>query len=521
MKKARIKCRVKGTRLYVEAFSSSIGPSGIAYDAAGHGRRAKSWHASSAGPNAVLSYGLPTLRNRSRDAVRKNGFADQIISVHETNLIGTGVRPQFRTSDNGLNRELAELWDDWIEESDADGILPFYGQQALMVRAMAEGGEVFGRFRVRRPGDMVTVPLQIQLLEPEYVPLDSFSAIVNRDIRHGIEFDARGVRVAYWMYKNHPNDLAILARSSADLTPKRIGASEVMHVYECRRPGAIRGEPWLTRALIKLRDLDKYDDAELMRKQVASLFAGFITRPEPGEEGFEGDGTGSRLTVEADGSADVVFEPGMLATLEPGEEVTFSNPSEVGNSYAPFMTQQMRAVAVAGRILYEQATGDYSKVNDRTFRASVNEFRRWAGKVQASIVVHQFCRPTVERWRDLAVLAGMIDRPAAMEDRDFARVKWVSQGWSYIHPVQEVDAQLKEIEGMLRPRSDVIVQRGDNPETVDEQIAADKEREEELGIKATPATPPPGRPPMTPDEEDDAADAADAADNQEEDRAVA
>src|SRR3546814_16679591 len=57
----------------------------------------------------------------------------------------------------------------------------------------------------------------------------------------------------------------------------------------------IRGEPWLTRALVKLNELDQYDDAELVRKKTAAMFAGFITRMAPednlmGESAADGNG---------------------------------------------------------------------------------------------------------------------------------------------------------------------------------------------------------------------------------------
>jgi len=61
----------------------------------------------------------------------------------------------------------------------------------------------------------------------------------------------------------------------------RVPAAEVMHLFRPLRPGQIRGEPWLARALVKLNELDQYDDAELVRKKTAAMFAGFITRLAP------------------------------------------------------------------------------------------------------------------------------------------------------------------------------------------------------------------------------------------------
>jgi capsid protein len=61
----------------------------------------------------------------------------------------------------------------------------------------------------------------------------------------------------------------------------RVAAAEIIHLFRPLRPGQIRGEPWLARALVKLNELDQYDDAELVRKKTAAMFAGFITRYPP------------------------------------------------------------------------------------------------------------------------------------------------------------------------------------------------------------------------------------------------
>ncbi len=476
---AKVRCRIKGTQLYVNPVVSASGvvASGSQpYEAAGQGRRTVGWRASAAGPNAALAYNQTTLINRSRDAVRKDPMADSAVSVIESNMIGTGIKPQWMTSDSGLNRELGELFLDWTDEADADGRVDWYGQQALGARATVEAGEVFARFRVRRPGDMDTVPLQVQLLESEFCPPDEARLASRRghEVRNGVEFDVVGRRAGYWMYRQHPNDWTAIS-PNIDLVPRFVPASEVAHQALMRRPGQIRGEPWLTRALVKLRDVDKYDDAELMRKQVAALVAGFITRKE--DDVFAGEGS-----PDATGVAGVAWEPGTLQVLEPGEDVTFSTPTEVGGTYELFMRQQHRKVAVAAGILYEQLTGDYSQVNDRTFRASVNEFRRRATMWQHHLVVFQNCRPVVRRWIDVALLARLIRPPRGMPLRELRRIEWIAEGWSYIHPVQEVDAELKAIRGGLKSRSQAVSERGESAEEIDRQNAADNARADDLGI---------------------------------------
>lgn len=483
-----VRFRIKGTKVYMAPFTDAVGgtvsgqSSNTPYAAAGSGRRAATWYASAAGPNAALAWSLNTLRMRSRDAVRQNPFAESAVSVLETNLIGTGIKPQWNTGDSGLDRELAELFREWTDESDADARLDFYGQQMALARGIIEAGELFARFRVRRPGDMDTVPLQLQLLEPEYCPVNWHQPNGGNRVNHGIEFDAIDRRVAYWLHRQHPNDLQ-LGRPIGAL-PVRVPAQEVMHLALPRRPGAIRGEPWLTRGLIKLRDMDDFDDATVMRQKLASLFTGFVTvndeapNPSGGSDTVIGEGD-----TDADGNAVATWEAGELHFLRPNEEITFPDIPEVGSTYEAFMRQQLRAEAVAIGVMYEQLTGDYSQLNDRTYRAGVNEFRRRVTMLQHHLVVFQFCRPVVRRWLDVAILSGAIDPPQGMELRRLRRIEWVPQGWHYIHPVQEVDAEIKAIRAGLQSRKAAVSARGDDIDTVDQEIADDNARSDDLGTR--------------------------------------
>jgi hypothetical protein len=83
--------------------------------------------------------------------------------------------------------------------------------------------------------------------------------------------------------------------------------------------------------MVRLWLLDQYDDAELDRKKVAAMFAGFVTRPGPddvmGEDAAQKD---------ADGAALIGLQPGTMQLLLPGEDIKFSEPADVGGSYEAF-----------------------------------------------------------------------------------------------------------------------------------------------------------------------------------------
>ena len=449
------------------------------YDGTGGGRRALAWMPGNPGAVVALSLAQDELRAKSRDLVRRNAWAAAGIEAFVANAIGTGIKPQSMVQDQATREAIHSLWRDWCEQADAAGLTDFYGLQALATRAMLEGGEALIRLRYRRVEDGLPVALQIQVLEAEHLP-----TTLNRDlpggnvIRAGIEFDRLGRRVAYHLYRSHPNDGLLAPMSSqGGMETVRVDASEVIHLFRPLRPGQIRGEPWLTRALVKLNELDQYDDAELVRKKTAAMFAGFITRMAP-EDNLMGESA-----ADANGVALAGMEPGTLQILEPGEDIKFSAPADVGSSYAEFMRQQFRAVAAAMGITYEMLTGDLTQVNYSSIRAGLLEFRRRCEALQHGVIVHQLCRPIWRAWMDQSVLEGAIDLPGYRKNRrTYQAAKWIPQGWSWVDPQKEFNAMKLAIRAGLMSRSEAISGNGYDAEDVDREIAADNARADALGL---------------------------------------
>ena len=453
------------------------------YDGTGGGRRALAWMPSNPGAVAALSLAQDELRAKSRDLVRRNAWAAAGIEAFVANAIGTGIKPQSMVQDQVTREAIHSLWWDWCEQADAAGLTDFYGLQALATRAMLEGGECLIRLRPRRPEDGLSVPLQLQLLEPEHLPINLNTDLPSGNVvRSGIEFDNLGRRVAYHLYRSHPEDGRLAPMSGqGGMDTVRIDAKEIIHLFRVLRPGQIRGEPWLSRALVKLNELDQYDDAELVRKKTAAMFAGFVTRANP-EDNLMGEGA-----ADADGIALAGLEPGTLQILEPGEDIKFSDPADVGGSYSEFLRTQFRAVAAAIGITYEQLTGDLTGVNYSSIRAGMLEFRRRCEMVQHGVLVHQMCRPVWAAWMKQAVLAGALDAPGFARGgparrRQYLAVKWIPQGWQWVDPEKEFKAMLLAIRAGLMSRSEAISANGYDAEDVDREIAADNQRADDLGL---------------------------------------
>lgn len=453
----------------------------LPFDGVGGDRRSRAYVPSALSSNVINQFFGDELERKAHDLVRRNPWAKSGVRAWQANLIGTGIRPQSRADNEEFRTESEALWNEWIHFADTDGTTDFYGLQALAARAAFVGGDAFLRLRSRPLGGRSPVPFQLQLLEAQQLPRRlNQNAPNGNNIRQGIEFNDDGERVAYHFFRIHPGEFITgrgLIASLADTV--RLPASEVLHVYTPTRPGQIRGDSEFAAVLQRLFELDKWDDSELLRKQVASLFAGFITKSGINEEVIPG----ATLDTDETNVSDAVMEPGTLQQLSPGEQIVFSQPPGSGAGEKDWLNHQLRSIAAGMGVTFEQLTGDLSSVNFSSIRAGLIEFRRVIRQHQQSFVTHQLCRPTWERFIRISILVGVLDAPDFFRDPTaFLRVSWQPPGFEYVDPQKEVMADKIAIRGGLVSRSQSLIARGFDPEEVDAQMARDNARADALGL---------------------------------------
>ena len=131
------------------------------YDAAGQGRRSRGWNPPSSGPNAAIK-GLTRIRDRARDSARNDWSGESGVQKWTTNLVGTGIVPRWADATVG------PLWNEFVTQADADGVLDLYGMQTLATRTWLDSGEVFLRRRPRSLALPLSAPMQVQLIEADF-----------------------------------------------------------------------------------------------------------------------------------------------------------------------------------------------------------------------------------------------------------------------------------------------------------------------------------------------------------------
>ena len=441
-----------------------------AFDAAGGGRR---WESAKTvdGLNAAILAGATTAARRAGWYARNNPWVAAAVDSLVGNVVGAGIKPQSTHPDRAVRERLQALWLRWTDAADAGGLGDFYGLQAMAVRAMVESGESFARLKTSSDVAVGIVPFTIELLDREQVSSDLHREIGGgARIRAGIEFDSAGRRVAYWVRSSRPGDPLGPLR----MDPVRVPAADCIHLFKPLTAGQLRGITWLAPVLLRLHELDQFEDAALVKAKVAALFTGFITDPDGTVGGLSGTSNASVLQVG--------MEPGSLIPLPPGADIRFSTPTE-HDAYAPFVKNHLRAVAAGLGLPYELVSGDLEGVTYSSIRAGLIEFRRRVEQLQHNVVVHLFCRPVWERSVRLAVLSGEL--PARDFDRDPAAwlgCEWLPPKFDYVDPKKDVEAEILAIEAGLKSRTQAISERGYDAEQVDAEIAADQARATALGL---------------------------------------
>ncbi|MBL8301097.1 MAG: phage portal protein [Rhodanobacteraceae bacterium] len=449
------------------------------YQASGSGRRLRAWRPAMSGPNSASN--IATMVARMRDASRNNPWVGAAQEKRAINGIGVGIQAKQIWGTKAFRKAVDALWASSMKRMDADGVCTFYGMQELAWREWDEAGEVFARIRSRRPADGLPVPMQVQLIESEQCPRDYHGMASNRNpIRQGIEYNAIGGRVAYWMYRSHPGDATWMDTRANELV--RVPAEQVIHLYRPMRAGQQRGISRNAAVLLLADCLNKHRDNTLDRTQLQNLFGGWFIPPLHGADDSPLAETQSGTDV--DGTPIAGLEPGTMQELPPGWDVKLSTPPSPGTDFGEFVRTQLLAFCASAGLPYEVLTGDLRDVSDRALKLVLNEFRRLIESDQWLYMIRRFCQQIREAWFDAAVLAGQLVVPGYTDIRDEVTApQWVPQGWPWSHPVQDVDAETKAVRAGFKSRSDVILGQGNDPEETDMQQQRDNERADTLRIQ--------------------------------------
>jgi len=348
------------------------------------GRLYGSWNPGNLSGNAEVWRDLQTLRARSRDLERNDGYAKKFFRMVGSNVIGpkgiilqSTVLTNNKKPDQVARQRIEAGFKDFCKMGNCDvtGKYSFVDVARLAVTSMARDGEVLIR---KVKGHDNKFGFSVQLIEADHLDENHHDELPNGNrIMMGIEFNPWGKPVAYHLYKTHPGEYRHAGRSYGE--KERIPADEIIHLFLPWRISQSRGVPWIHAALTRLQMLDGYEEAEVTAARIAASKGGFYTRE--GDSEYTGDDKVNNQPVQE-------IEPGTFEILPAGFDFKQYDPTHPTTAFPAFMKAVLRGISSAFDVSYNYLANDLEGVNYSSIRAGVLDERDVWRQIQQYMITH-------------------------------------------------------------------------------------------------------------------------------------
>jgi lambda family phage portal protein len=420
---------------------------------------------------SALSWERDILASRIHDIARNDGWASAAMDRQVDCVVGAGWRLSSKPNARSLGidpevaAELADnieaAWDDYISDP---GLYCDVGRRmtegmidALAFRHRVLDGESLGvlYWLPDRGGDYAT---SIMVIDPDRLSQPD-GQTETEFMRAGVEMDSNGAPIAYHIRRSHPGDYVMANAGMA--TWQRVrretdwGRAITIHSFDSKRAGQVRGVPPLSPILKKLKQIARYDEAELQAAIINSVLAAFITSPmdhEALKDSFAGGELDSYQSARVSyyQEAPLRLQGAQVNFLYPDEEVKLTSPEHPNSVYEAFERTALRNVASAAGISYEQMTGDYSQTNYSSARAALLEVYRGFTARKSSFAA-QWKQPFFAAWLEEAIEKGRVMLPAgappfAEKRAAYCHAEWIGPARGWVDPQKEADAAVTRLD---------------------------------------------------------------------------
>ena len=451
---------------------------------------------------------IDILRQRSRDAYMGIPTAAAALKTMRTNVIAGGLIPSpqidgeyLRISDDELERLQQQitrefsLWAD-TPACDAERVDNFYKLQQLAFLSYLMSGDTFVLMPMREePGQPYS--LRIRIIEADRVcSPDLFDRLVPCEVNgikvqqivQGVETDADGVVVAYWICNRHPlSNTATIQPGEMQWTRveafgKETGRRNVLHIMNRERPGQRRGVPILAPVLEAIKQLGRYTDAEVTAAVLSAMFTVAVLKQNPSDGRPFGEMLPPDMLIDSEDQSSIELGPGAFVDMAPGEDIKMIDPKHPNTGYDEFTNAVIRQIGAAleipPEVLFKQFTASYSAA-----RGALNEFWRTCA-MQRDWFKDDFCKPIYDEWFAEAVARGRIKAPGFFADpairKTYVACTWSGPARTNLNPVQEVQAAALRVENCFSTAADETAQMtgGDYNKNVRARVIEAKRKKE-------------------------------------------
>lgn len=370
-----------------------------------------------------------TLRQRSSQLFNENLYARGIIRRLVTNEINTGLTPEACPDEQiiGVEEDSLNEWTETIENR-----FSIWGKNPKLCdfkHEMTFGAiQQLARMEAYVNGDVLVILRNSQVTRLPMVQLVSGNAVrtplgsdiklrQGHTIKHGVELDRQGRKVAYWIDQDDGSSKRQPAYG------EKSGRKLAWLVYGTdKRMDDVRGQPILSIVLQSLKEIDRYRDSTQRKAVINSILAMFIEKTEDkmGSLAVTGGAVRKDSTTvsDSDGGSrtyNIAKQiPGLvMEELQQGEKPVSFGSQGTDVNFSTFEESIIQAVAWSLEIPPEILRLTFSN-NYSASQAAINEFKI-AINMKWGAWGDSFCAPIYVDWLLSETLLQKIKAPGLLQ----------------------------------------------------------------------------------------------------------
>lgn len=248
------------------------------------------------------------------------------------------------------------------------------------------------------------------------------------------------------------------------------GLRQVFHVYDPKRVSQSRGVSIFSRVADQLGMHDDIEFANLVRQQIASCFA--IIRKRTGTNGPLGSAAYGDTTTVGNKTLENIG-PGMEIGANANETIEGFSPNIPSPQYFEQAWKILKTISANLGLPLQAVLLDASESNFSGWRGAMDQARTGFRRIQNFLIEKFHAR--VWKWK---VSQWVQQYPelrawAAQKGVDITKVAWKRPSWPYVNPLQDAQADITAVAGLLNSLRNLLGERGHDFDELMPEIVAD------------------------------------------------
>jgi lambda family phage portal protein len=312
----------------------------------------------------------------------------------------------------------------------------------------------------------------------------------NQRVFHGIEFDEYGAATAYHIEEAALGQRQSFGRKKINRVAKYSSFNwlQLFHIYEPLLPEYPRGISRTAAVLKKLKQIDRYQEADLDKNIIAANYVMTITSDEDpesvadmlsGAAGAQQSVSGMALEASDCLPNDVKAERdrilkqisqryveltgGHIMHLFKGEEAAILQAPVATQSSADYVKGYSKGVANGMGVSYELGTGDFQGINFSAGQMSLGIYEHGAS-IQRKLYVYKAARYVYRAWLDEAMARGTIPLLGGKDywpNREaYTQCEFTGAKRVHVDPLKAANSNAKNLASGITSRTEIANENG-------------------------------------------------------------